>query len=433
MHELPRTEAKLQPAFREPGSQVLSAPSFEGSVKRAKTLVYEPEFDRQMYRAYSGLSPEDQRILRQYTTQQVETYVGERLGVVESRIRWNIVEGKIIPEGVDTPLETIIANGVNWRRSFNENGELNGNPVDFTREEAEYEGFLKSQARLTDPETPVGAIDLSVSPPGGEGSDYKHKFFDVRVVKEDASGTRYIEATRFLSDLNVEGYREQLAPVKEFAETPTPEDFLKDPIVLDGIFSDASEVGTYLSGGVRALEVQRFAEIKSLLRPYIISYINSLINNPYAILDHNLRLNAIVNEADAVHDAQELKDHLLLRAKRHFADFAPSSMVEQAVQILGRQRVRQAVVPCPGESGGLDVGGDPNLVRDPFSVGDFGKPPMSEVEKAKKDPNLCKCLGKDNPHFHCPGKTEAGKKCESVIIVGQGVSRCLKCGEGKKC
>lgn len=433
MHELPRPEARLQSTFTEPGVHVLRAPALEGSVKRAKTLVYEPEFDRQMYRVYSGLSPEDQRNLRQYTTQQVETYIGERLGVVESRIRWNIVDGKIIPEGVNTPLEVIIANGVNWRRSFNENGELNGNPVDFAREEAEYEGFLKSQARLTDPNTSVGAIDLSVSPPGGEGSDYKRKFFDVRVVKEDENGERYIEATRFLSDLDIEGYVGQLASIHEFAGMPTPEDFLRSPIGLDSMFSDASEVGTYLSGGVKALEAQRFTEIKSLLRPYIISYINSLISNPYSILDHNLRLNAIVNEADSIHDAQELKDHLLLRTKRHFADFAPSSMVEQAIQILGRQQVRQAAVPCPGDSGGLEVGGDPNLVKDPFSVAEFGKPPMSEAEKAKKDPNLCKCLGKDNPHFHCPGKTKTGDKCESVIIVGQGVSSCLKCGEGKKC
>ncbi len=398
MHELPRPETRLQPAFIEPGSQVLKAPVLEGTFRRAKTLVYEPGFDREMYRGYSGLSLEEQKTLRSYTTQQLETYVGERLGVVESTIRWNIVDGKIIPEGVSTPLETIITNGVNWRRSFNAQGELNGNPVDFAREQAEYEGFLKSQARLTDPETPVGAIDLSVSPPGGEGSDYHHKFFDVRVVKEDENGTRYIEATRFLSDLNIDGYAEQLAPVKQFAEAPTPEDFLRDPIVLDNIFSDASEVGTYLSGGVKALETQRFAEIKALLRPYLTSYINSLITNPNAVLEHNLRLNAIVNEADSIQEAQEGEDHPLLRAKRHFADFAPSSMVEQAIQITGRKEVKRKAVPCPGESAGLEVGALGQPVE-PYSVGDFGRPSDEPSQSSLQN----KSNKKDEQEwFHCP-------------------------------
>jgi len=398
MLEIPRPEIRLQPTFRPKEPQLLSIPSSEAPPRRARTLVYEPEFDRQMYRGYSGLAVEDQGILRQYTAQQLETYVGERLGVVESTIRWNIVEGKIIPEGVSTPLETIITNGVNWRRSFNENGELNGNPVDFAREEAEYEGFLKSQARLTDPNTPIGAIDLSVSPPGGEGSDYKHKFFDVRVVKEDERGQRYIEATRFLSDLSIEGYAEHLAPVREFESVPTPEDFLRDPIILDGIFSDASEVGTYLSGGVKALETQRFAEIKSLLRPYFISYINSLITNPNAVLEHNLRLNAIVNEADAIQEAQEGEDHSLLRAKRHFADFAPSSMIEQVIQVTGRKEVKRKAVPCPGESAGLEVGalGQP---IEPYSVGDFGKPSDEPSKSSLQNKSSKK---EEQEWFNCP-------------------------------
>jgi hypothetical protein len=373
----------------------------------------------------------------------METYIGERLGAVESRTRWNIVDGKIVPEGVGVPMETIILNGVNYRRSTNERGELNGNPVDFQREGAEFEGFLKTQDRLTDPNTKVGAVNISVSLPGGvkeptdscpEGgvSDYQRNFVDVFIVREDEGG-RYIEAVRYLSDLDAEGFREKMAPFKTFDHTPSDTDFLSDPIQADGVFEDPAELRAYLTGGIQALEAQRFAEIKDLLKPYALSYIEALINNPFAVFDHNLRLNAYLNEADNIHGAQERNDQRLLLQKRNFVSFAPKAIVEQAVQILGRQRVRSAVVPCPGDSGGLDVNGDPNLVKDPFSVGDYGKPPLTETEKAKKDPNLCKCLGKDTPHFHCPGKSKRGNKCDSVIVVGQGISSCSRCGEGKKC
>jgi hypothetical protein len=56
---------------------------------------------------------------------------------------------------------------------------------------------------------------------------------------------------------------------------------------------------------------------------------------------------------------------------------------------------------------------------------------LTNGKKVEDDPGLCKCGG-DRAHFHCPGIKE-GKDCKNKIIVGKGILKCPKCGEGKKC
>jgi hypothetical protein len=51
-------------------------------------------------------------------------------------------------------------------------------------------------------------------------------------------------------------------------------------------------------------------------------------------------------------------------------------------------------------------------------------------DKAKDDPNLCRCGQGGGPHFHCPGVE--GKSCGNAITVGEGISECA-CGAGKNC
>ncbi len=61
-----------------------------------------------------------------------------------------------------------------------------------------------------------------------------------------------------------------------------------------------------------------------------------------------------------------------------------------------------------------------------------GKTAESEFtgEKAKDDPNLCRCHASSEPHFHCPGANET---CRHAIDVGKGITKCPSCGEGARC
>ncbi len=60
----------------------------------------------------------------------------------------------------------------------------------------------------------------------------------------------------------------------------------------------------------------------------------------------------------------------------------------------------------------------------------FGGGNQELFMKAEDDPNLCRCPKSPKPHFHCPGKTDT---CDHAINVGEGISQCPSCGEGKKC
>lgn len=321
-----------------------------------KLLVYDPSFDERDYRDFGSLSLLEQQHLKAYTKRQFEKYLGERVSVIQSLTRYDIVDGKMVSQDLNEPMEDIIQKGIYWRKQH-------GNPIDFEREEAELIGFRKSQARLTDPNTPVGAMNLSVSLPGDEGSDYANRFFDVSIVKEDGSG-RYIEMRRYLSALEVEDFQEKLRPFKTFYKTPQAADFLKDPIVMD-IFDDPGDIQTYLSGGVEALEAEKFEKIKQIVAPFIASYINSLINDPYNFWLHRLKYNAVLNQTDIA----------LAAVKTNYGGhigelyFSSQDLLEKQIQFLGMQPVRETRGPCPGKSGGFNLSGSTN---EPYSVAEFG-------------------------------------------------------------
>ena len=146
-------------------------------IDRPKRLVaYEPKFDRQ---AYSEAT--DKEKLDAYTKKQLETHLGERFNVLLSQTRFEIRNKEIYGENTQEPFMDMLQRGAKYRRE-------NGNPVDFDREEAEVIGFSKIQTKLTDEDTKIGAMMLSISPPGKEESVYKHNFYDVFTLKQDEKG-----------------------------------------------------------------------------------------------------------------------------------------------------------------------------------------------------------------------------------------------------
>jgi hypothetical protein len=378
-------------------------------------LVYNVSFDERDYAGFQSLSIARKERLKAYTLRQIETYVGERVNVEESVTRYEIVDGRIFSAEHDAFLTDIIKKGIAHRRKF-------GNPIDFAREDAELVGAEKTEARLCDPETPIGAMNLSISPPSG---DYKNNFFDAWVVKQDEKGRRYLEAHRYLSDLTIDEYRSRVAPFKQFESRPTPVEFLEDPIEMDG-FESPEEVQKYFSGGVRVLEKEELKKIHRINLPLYLSYMNSLIDNPYDFFTHRLRYNAFLNNTDIVANAVRDNDTRLLHDLRLALAFAPQELVEEKIWSLGMRQVREDMKgPCPGKSGGYTLPGMENSLQQsssPFSVTEFGM----TAEQAKEDPNLCQCNEGKGAHFHCPS-------CGYPIIVGEGITNCPSCEEGKKC
>lgn len=354
----------------------------EKNSEKEKLLVYDPSFDERDYKNYHSLSEEEQERLRSYTKRQFETYLGERVNVILSVTNCDIIDGKIVPEGVDEPMENIIRRGIEWRR-------IHGNPLDFKREDAELTGFLKTQERLTDPKAPIGAMNLSVSPQGEEGSDYTNNFFDEAVIIADQSGKRKIQLRRYLSRLTVGEYEEKLKPFKSFESTPSASDFLENPIEIDNVFETPDDLQKYLSGGVDALEIEKLDQIKQIVAPYIASYIRSLIYQPDDLFLHRLNYNAVLNQTDIALGAVRRNDQRLVRNLYHASTFSPQVYIEQQMRVLGMKPVREAGGPCPGKSGGFDLISPFGSVNSPFSVSEFGQ--KNTLKSGDKQILCCTC------------------------------------------
>src|SRR3990172_751991 len=127
----------------------------EGS--KQSSLTYNPYFDSAAYRQLDRGGNEQQKVqLNSYTRRQLETYLGERLNVVLSKNKYEIRGAEIYGENTDVPFADVIKRGIERRR-------VNGNPVDFEREEAELVGFLKIQKTLADNKTEPETVMISVS------------------------------------------------------------------------------------------------------------------------------------------------------------------------------------------------------------------------------------------------------------------------------
>src|SRR5690606_6830339 len=99
----------------------------------------------------------------------------------------------------DEPFMNMLIRGRDYRREH-------GKPIDHSREDAEVEGFAKIEQTLCSPDTAVGTMMISISPPGEKGSSYTHNFYDIFTLAPDKQGDRYIEARRYSSALSNEEY-----------------------------------------------------------------------------------------------------------------------------------------------------------------------------------------------------------------------------------
>ncbi|OGH02852.1 MAG: hypothetical protein A2798_00250 [Candidatus Levybacteria bacterium RIFCSPHIGHO2_01_FULL_37_17] len=338
-----------------------------------RRLVYNPSFDERDYKSYHLLPPSEREKLKSYTRRQLEAYVGERVEVIKSTTRFEIVEDTMVAKGLDQSMEEMIRTGVEYRKEY-------GNPLDFEREEAELSGAILIQKELTKKEAKPGAKRISVSSKGEEGSDYTNNFFDVYELKVGEDGRRFIELNRYLSTLTLEEYKEKLKPFSDCEGHKTASDFLKNPIEAD-VFETSDDVQKYLNKGVNALEKEKLEIINRIIAPVISSYINSLVENPYDFFTHRVKYNAVLNESDNALAVVLSGDTKELQNLIKWASFSSREDVEKRAMIIGLITPRIANGPCPGISGGFNMMGGVETIGAPYSVGQFGQ--KKDIEQTK--------------------------------------------------
>ncbi len=332
--------------------------------KSIKVVQYELDFDRQQAREIlrsRGDEDFESRVenFKSFTEMQLLTALGERFNRGLSRYSYRTEDGVLYGEHSDEPFLDVLERGRAYR-------EIYGNPVDHSREEAEVRGFKKIQDVLGNPDTPPGTIAVSVSPPGGEGSIYKHNFYDGFQKKEDGS----IEVVRFSNALSAEETIDRLKELDPQINTPeqlTDVNLLSNPIILSkeiGQELTLDKIHTHLHKDHDVMSEKDFAVVQEMCAFLMVSYINSLLEDPEDYNKHARLYNALLNKADEVSDSlKESRDIAVIKSS--------ADMTEQEIYYLGNQSVRSVDTGC-GYSGGAEIMNGGETALGVYSVMSFG-------------------------------------------------------------
>lgn len=388
----------------------------------SQLLTYEPALDREVYQTLKTFQDpasksyqEVRNNLNSYTEFQVETFIGERLNVGLSEFRYTIKNGKMYGQGMDESLIDMIQRGRDCR-------DVVANDVDKPRQDAEIEQFQKIEQVFGDDTTKVGTTIISISPPGGEGSNYAHNFYDVFVLSEDKqTKERFVAAHRYASELSVDEYKqkaEELVPgyLAEHKNQSIDSYFLSHPLVLDTkspLSGKAEKIHEVFHRGHEFLSTEDFHEVKRVIAGLVASYVNTLCDTPEDELFLNHTLNAIMNRADAVADSLRRPQHTgahLPHGDMPSHDHVAGPVSRGEIMALGSQPVRQTTTGC-GSSGGFGTEKGENRQASnlaSFSSADFGKDSFGSRT------------------FHCPECGETNIRPENQLL-----SSCQHCGSEK--
>ncbi len=304
---------------------------------QTRAIAYEPKFDQK-----EGLKPS-------YLSKQIDTFIGERLNVLLSKNKYGIKDNLIYGEDMDEPFVEVIKRGVRYRESLDGDSR-----ADKKREEAEVEGFLKTQNVLCNPNTQIGTMMLSISPQGEKNSLYQHNFYDIFTLKE-VQGQRFIEAHRYSSALSLDEYKGKLNTLFGMEENIDDAYFLSHPIKIDNnsLFENADQIHSYLHRNHDFMQVEEFQKVLRVCERLKQEYVQR--RDP-RILD------AIMNKAD------EMAGLVNFKKDKYYNLVGPSAelRVDDEVDFYGKQQVRTVAAGC-GTSG--SVSGDKK--SSPFSVSDL--------------------------------------------------------------
>lgn len=338
-----------------------------------QVVAYEPTFDQRI-----GLKAS-------YISRQIDTFLGERLNVLLSKNKYEIKNNLIYGEDMEEAFIDVIKRGIEYRKKLG--GE---NRVDKKREEAELEGFLRTQEVMCNPNTLIGTMMLSISPKGAKDSLYQHNFYDIFTLRQ-AQGERFVEARRYSSALTINEYKDKLSPLSFVENIRDDADFLKNPIKIDPsttlrIFQNADQIHSYLHKDHDVMDSEEFQRIIEKCKGLKQIYIRT--KDPKV-------LNAIMNKADEEAGIVDY-DYLI--------EGSFELRVDQEVNFYGNQKVRAVAAGC-----GLSSSVSQNKEFSPFSVSDFG---MTDKYGQRT--------------FDCPECGKTNLRPENELL-----SKCQRCGSNK--
>ncbi len=335
-------------------------------------LAFDPELHRQVYITLNKFKNVDgyekaKKDLNKGTEFDLITHIGERFNVLSSEYRLEIKDGEIWAENGIEPIMAMIKRGRDRRKLLGSK--------DTEREDAEVIGFEKIQEVLTNPNIQPGTMMLSISPAGKKGSIYQHNFYDMFVLREE-EGKRFIQARRYSSGLSNKEYVETyglLTGKGVLMTNPLDAYFLAHPIRINGSTPDI--LHKFLHREHQFMDRGEFEEIIKVCTPLIVSYINTLCDNPFDKKMQLLTYNAILNKADnPLEEDPEEK-----RKGGEWIVFPSNDKydVHREIYRLGYKKVRETTTGC-GISAGFNADNpfetpyEKMMKSSPYSVIEFG-------------------------------------------------------------
>lgn len=315
-----------------------------------KAVQYELAFDRQKASELFALREtekyeEEEKAFDGFIAMQLLTALGERFNRGLSEYSYQIRDNKLYGEHSDEPFENVLERGRAYR-------EIHGNKLDHPREQAEVDGFQRIQEVLAHADTPEGAIMISISPPGKEGSIYKHNFYDGFQKMSDGS----IRVIRFSSALTAEETVEKLQELDPFIEKPEDTSdvaVLAQPLLINTTYPlTLGALHQHLHKDHDIMSEDDFKKITDICNSLITSYIAVLKDEPVNERRQKILFNAILNRADQVAGSLKENTYEDRFSKKREWQYSQSDIIR-----LGSAPVRRVDTGC-GLSGGYGVGSE---------------------------------------------------------------------------
>jgi len=394
--------------YPEPFEEIGNSTFEQGSMSDSRThLTYTLSYDLEAYQKLQVLKDTNLARYRRekeavdgLTTCNLVTMLGERLNAsVSDRIDSMDNRGIMRDRFEQKPL-------IEWyEKGQQRSKELGSSVQDQLREAAEIEGQRKIQSHLSE----VGKMMISVSPPGKEGSVYKHNFYDVfhRISETD------IEVVRYMSGLTVAETMKRLGGLG--IDTPShlvdDIDLLAHPFeveIAQAARLTSDDIHDFLHSDIAdSLSREEMAMVKNECMPLINRYLLVVAeaSNESGMVQRSY--NAILNKADDVVRMLKKGSYYMLEQSDKTDEIA--SVADMFV--LGSMAVREVDTGC-GFSGGFSFGNSA-----PFSVLDFSL--GSRPDEKDQYESL---------YFNCPGCHKENKRPYGVLIPN-----CQKCGIDVSC
>ena len=355
------------------------------------------------------------------TRRQLEKAIGERFGVKKSTVEYFIENSTL--KSPDYP-EPVLERYEKGRKFLAENGS-----TETERETAEVEGIKKVQQLLVTSNQAPGTKIIIISPRGPEGSLYHDNIFYVCEQKDGR-----FEMTRFHSTLDYQGFLhaaraidpDYQSPLRD--QEPTPAYFLENPAKTDKKLAQILQV---FSLDHDTQPYDEYLQVIEECTPLILSYINTLAENPLDVNEIKSQINRIFVTADVatykIQRSQQTAPTATYQKEvsRFFEKIAQAGISFERTDQHDLIPPRPVERGCPGGQRGFSVSQPQGLINLGRTIG-----AMSVLDFA---PFYRSSSSEDKSDFQCPGTKKDGSPCTYIVRYGSGTRKCPECGLGATC